>query len=92
MATYTLTVSTEAPKTITVTYPDNFDRYWTFRTSYKMTVRDSLKAMADERWKGWVDINYTDMMVLARFRKLEILLNELHCEPIEERCLCPRCN
>ena len=91
MATYTLTATAEALNTITITYPNNFDRYWTFRTSYKMTVRDSLKAMADERWKGWTDIDYTEMMTLARFRKLEIVLERIKCsDPLD--CTCPRCN
>lgn len=90
MATYTLTATAEAHETITVTYPNYFDRYWTFRTSYKMTVRDALKAMADERWNGWTDNDYTEMMTLARFRKLEIVLQRIACEPVG--CACPRCN
>jgi hypothetical protein len=90
MATYTLTATAEAPE-ITVTYPNDFDRYWSLRTVHKLTVRDALKHMSEERWLGWIYNDYTDYMTLARFRKLEILVQRIKCND-PWGCKCPRCN
>ena len=90
MATYTLTATAEAPETI-ITYPDYFDRYWSLRTVHKLTVRDALKHMSEEGWNGWIYNDYTDMMTLAKFRKLEILVKRIECSD-PWGCKCPRCN
>ena len=89
MATYTLTATAESPE-ITVTYLNDFDRYWSLRTVHKLTVRDALKHMSEERWNGWYYNDYTDMMTLARFRKLEILVQYIPCRD-PWGCKCPRC-
>jgi hypothetical protein len=89
MATYTLTVT--GGNTLSVTYPNDFDRYWSLRTVHKLTVRDALKHMSEERWNGWIYNDYTDYMTLARFRKLEILVQHIKCND-PWGCKCPRCN
>jgi hypothetical protein len=88
MATYTLTVT--GGNTLSVTYPNDFDRYWSLRTVHKLTVRDALKHMSEERWLGWIYNDYTDYMTLARFRKLEILVQQIPCRD-PWGCKCPRC-
>jgi len=87
MGTYTLTVT--GGNTLSAYYPKDFDRYWTFRTGYELSVRDALKAMAFEGWEEWNKNDYTEYFTLARFRKLETLLNYIVCEPCD--CKCPRC-